>query len=210
MSNSTNTLNRVKDIVVILLAGAATVLAMVLFTYLISIFMDRCVHTQYSLTEDELEERKNASVLIRKAGLAGMTKEERIVTLQQFFSNRAYSYRTNEADSSTTANESKKGESMKSPETNNDTAGVDSLRDVTTHTKDGADMEFQNVATNRSDLHCETVCQSMTVKVKDSTVADLELQDSPDHSEGVCSICLNEYGMAHCTCFFVFLCFRTV
>ena len=201
--NIANTLNRIKDglafvvatVVMVLgmalfASGVAVVLGLLWFAYILCLLLDRCyvfflrrLGVREVVIESERNAR-NASPLMHKAGLVGMTKEERIQTLQHFFSKKAHAYR--------------KATIMGQPTMINSTHGITTTDNQSTEVLDSpAVKEVHNEevgkeveVSNEPDLekHAPSPKEQTTTEI---TRVGVELEEG---CEGSCAICLNDYG----------------
>lgn len=74
-------------------SGIAVIVATVLVVYVFTIMADRLTCFDAAvLTEEELEERRNATPVTIQSGLAGLLKEERNRIYRSFFEKRSFPY----------------------------------------------------------------------------------------------------------------------
>lgn len=94
-------MERTNYILTLIFSGAATILGLLILVFLLVLAFDKISFLNSSadmLTPDELEERRTASDLTRRAGLAGMLSSERIRVYRAFFEKQALPYLKTEDD----------------------------------------------------------------------------------------------------------------
>jgi hypothetical protein len=180
-------LERVKDSIIIFLSGMAIFLGIMLSTYLIAVALDRwcyCFMSPMAMEQEEIDERRRASPLVKRAGLAGMLISERTKTLQQFFGKLAYAYQKEKVEGEDETSKEKKKtakkmKSIESVETEGDVEnGFESKKEVTDSSEPKKSAVIKDEAND------------------DGAEEDKELQElvEMEHTDGTCPICLNEYG----------------
>ena len=182
-------LERVKDTVIIFLSGLAILLLILLSTYFFALAIDRCCSNSMSMTQEEIDERRRASPLVKRAGLAGMLRGESTKTLKQFFGRLAYEYQKVkvEGEDETTKEQKKAAKKKKSIET----------IDAALKSEEG---DVENALEVKKD-ETDSSEPKKSAEVKDEPndneeEEDTELQElvEMEHTDGTCPICLNEYG----------------
>ena len=186
-------LERVKDTVIIFLSGLAIFLLILFSTYVVAIALDRwccCFMSSMVLTQEEIDERRRASPLVKRAGLAGMLRGESTKTLKQFFGRLAYDYQKEkvEGEDETSTEEKKKAAKQKKSIENVETAPKSEEGDV------------ENTLEPKKD-ESDSSEPKKSAEVKDEPndngeEENKELQElvEMEHTDGTCPICLNEYG----------------
>lgn len=94
-------MERTNYILTLIFSGAATILGLLILVFLLVLAFDKISFfnsTTDMLTPDELEERRTASDMTRRAGLAGMLSSERIRVYRAFFEKQALPYLKTEDD----------------------------------------------------------------------------------------------------------------
>lgn len=192
-----DTLDRVKATVIIFLSGLAIFFGIMLSTYVVAIALDRwccCFMSSMAMSQEEIDERRRASPLVKRSGLAGMLRSESTQTLKQFFGKLAYAYQKEniEGVGETTKKKKKAAKQMESIE-----------KVETAHkSEDKSEGNIGNALEPKKD---ETASSEpkRTAEVKDDEAndngeeEDKELQElvEMEHTDGTCPICLNEYGV---------------
>jgi hypothetical protein len=162
-----------RDAIILFFSGIGILLSLVITVYAFTCMLDRisCLNSSADvLTPQELEERRIASSLTRRAGVAGILIDERLRIFRIFFEKRAMPYEKTKD----TKNEDDDIESQKkyAPETLNRKWG-DGHEDIDSSDK-GSTQRDGNGA-------------------QDTDTQD-ESSDSEEDANAVCPICLNEYG----------------
>ena len=99
-------LERLGTIFTVFLAGIAAIAAMVFTVFLFTFLMDKISFCNTAvLTEEEMEERRNATRVTKQSGLAGLLKDERNRIYRVFFERRSFPYL--QAPETTTATQMK-------------------------------------------------------------------------------------------------------
>lgn len=184
-------LERVKDSIIIFLSGMAIFLGIMLSTYLIAVALDRwcyCFMSPMAMEQEEIDERRRASPLVKRAGLAGMLISERTKTLQQFFGKLAYAYQKEivEGEDETSKEKKKAAKSVetapKSDEPKSDEGDVENGFESKKEVTDSSEPKKSAVIKDEAN--------------DDGAEEDKELQElvEMEHTDGTCPICLNEYG----------------
>jgi hypothetical protein len=182
-------LGDVKDVIVIILSGMAMFLGIMLGTYAIAIALDKwcfCFMHPMATTEEEMDERRRASPLVKRAGLAGMLRGERTKTLRQFFGKLAYAYQKEIVEGEDeTSKEKKKAAKQKKSIENVETAPKSEEGDI----ENGLDSKKDETEPRKSSEIKEEANDN-------GEEEDKELQElaEMEHTDGTCPICLNEYG----------------
>ena len=185
-------LERVKDTVIICLAGLAILLLIVLSSYLFTVALDRwccCFMNSMAMTQEEIDERRRASPLVRRAGLAGILRDESTKTLKQFFGKLAYAYQKEKGEGE---DETIKGKKKAAKQTK-------SIENVGNAPK-SEEGDGENASKPKKDETDSSEPKNFA-QVKDEPndngeEEDKELQEliEMEHTDGTCPICLNEYG----------------
>ena len=182
-------LERVKDTVIIFLSGLAILLLILLWTYCFAIAIDRCCSSSMSMTQEEIDERRRASPLVKRAGLAGMLPGESTKTLKQFFGRLAYEYQKEkgEGEDETTKAQIKAAKKKKS---------IDDV-DAALKSEEGDVENALEVKRDETDSSEPNKSAEVKDELNDNEEEeDTELQElvEMENTDGTCPICLNEYG----------------
>jgi hypothetical protein len=162
--------------VVLFFAGCAIILVLMVSVYLIAVALDKlmCFNaSEFTLTPQEMEERRVATNLTRKAGLAGMLSSERSRVFHAFFEKSSIPYikpRSEDDDGDDIEAQKKK-------------------EDSGTELKDSSKVACKGAkAAKAQDDESESAVQN-------------EAEDGGENCEGkVCPICLMEYGTSLLYC----------
>lgn len=150
-------------------AGLGTIVALVLLVYSIAYVYDRCAGSYDNmLTPQELEERRIASTIIRRAGLGGILKEERNRAIRHFFDKTSYKYQKIETDENDV-------EAQK-----NDEPKIDDTENETNDTKE-------------SDKENDEIQDDSKENTKEGVLEEGNEESLDEVAEGTCPICLTEY-----------------
>lgn len=162
-------MNRISYAVVVFFAGAAIVFGVVIFVYAVATMFDRlsCFNTSSDmLTPQEHEERRVASDLTRRSGLAGMLSSERSRVFRAFFEKRALAYhKTNKGGGDDI--EAQKKQTDKTSSTDENKSDVDNR-------KSGEEAANKQEGSSESKEEVDGQAHNTT--------------------DATCPICLNEYG----------------
>jgi hypothetical protein len=171
---------RITYAVVVFFSGFAMVSGILIFVYVLAIVLDKlsCFNqSPDTLTPDELEERRTASDLTRRACLAGLLSSERSRVFRSFFEKLSLAYhKTNEEDDDL---EAQKKTSQGKTKTDTPSTDVDE--------GDVKDRKFEIATEAKSQ--------------EDASATEMESEAQEEESgDAVCSICLTEYGtsLVHC------------
>jgi hypothetical protein len=167
---------RIRSAVALFAAGCAIIFGLMVTVYLIASALDKfmCFNaSEFTLTPQELEERRVASDLTRKAGLAGMLSSERSRVFRAFFEKSSIPYgKPSEEDDDDDIEAQKKKE------------------DSGTELKDSSKMASKGgvkAAKAQEDESSESAVENEA--------------ENGENSEGiVCAICLTEYGTSLLYC----------
>ena len=169
-----------KTALVYVFGGAFMLLVLVLFVYLLFVVVDRlsCLNSSTDvLTPHELEQRRSATSLMRRAGIAGLLTDERMRIFRHFFGERAISYQKMDGD-------------------DDDTKGINE-----TASNGDDDIEAQKTISQAEASETKSCADESDLKKKDekpdNSTASTEENSNGDREEGPdnsCPICLNQYG----------------
>ncbi len=169
---------RVATAFAVFFSGLAVIVATVLVVYVFSYMADRltCFNAAI-LTEEELEERRNASRVTIQSGLAGLLKDERNSIYRSFFEKGSFPYSKTPATS----------------QDENDTSGNDEQVDVEAQeTVNPVEiLSSEDVQGETDTVDKESMQNGAEATTYQSIDPCMAIDD--EHSP-TCSICLNEYG----------------
>ena len=174
-------LDSFKDILVYAFAGVAIILLLIVFVYAFAVLVDRisCLNASADvLTPYELEERRTATSLMKRANIAGILAEERVRVFRAFFEKRSMPYHKPKDDTTEQKATAEAGHDIEAP------------KDSTVKTRQPKSCSKDDAkggsATKTANADGEEV---------EKTVSSEDGNDDPDDAaDKTCPICLNEYG----------------
>jgi len=207
----------VQNVVILLLAGIAIVIALVLLSYLVAMVADRCARgfRPTSTAHDEIIRNDNSgsSAISRKANLWGLKLSERERILQKVFESTTFAYSEQDVvsqqtnrDSCITLGDIEMGRIRKrEPSTVHDATTDDNDTELKTEICSEDEKDASVGASNVDDpalLHNRTQTSSATAETNsseqnqgDAVVSEQNnLHTEQEQDDGrMCSICLNQY-----------------
>ena len=169
--------SRLTYAVILFFSGFAVIAGTIALVYCIAVVFDKlsCFNSSgYVLTPEEIEERRTASDLTRRAGLAGILSSERTRVFRHYFEKHAIGYKD-------PVKEKEKGDDYEDDD------------DVEAQ-KNASVVEVESIPTEQTiteieAIPCDGNIAENTKKERDEGV-EMEEEDGR-----TCSICLTEYGM---------------
>lgn len=182
-------------------SGLAVVVALVVVVYFVAWVYDRASGASGAfLTPTELEERRVASTVVKEAGLAGLLADEKDKVMRHFFQENSSVYRKKQHDIESPQDELKAGKDDKDakrhskPRSDRCCEGTNcSCCEDSNYLDPESKNEESNVTRHKifgvSGRHGKQKEREEVYEIESP-----ENDEDKDHQDGVCPICLVEFG----------------